>query len=167
MEAMEILDSEKARLFDERVPAWLWDLRHGERTPERSRVRETVARVEKFPARLAAASLDDIAAERRMEPGAMIAFFSGVLSVLLFLLGYAGSAFFYSSFVFALLSAALGIFSYSGIRSSPLALKGSGLALAGAIIGSVVVAIFLGWFAFYGLNISVDVLRRLTATAIA
>jgi hypothetical protein len=168
---MENMNSNSLIIFNERTPALRWAMEHDERHPAARQAEE--AAPGKSEMKLVHAPevrvppLYESIPESRLEPGALVAFLSGILSALIFFLGFANSTFFYSSFVFALLSAAVGIYSYNAIRSNPLTLKGSRLALAGALIGSMALAVFLGWFAIHGLNVSVDVLHRLTATAIA
>jgi hypothetical protein len=168
---MENMNSNSLIIFNERAPALRWAIEHGDPRPEMTQTEK--ASPGKIELKLAHAPelpvppLHEAIPELRLEPGALISLFSGILSVLVFILGFASSTFFYPSFVFALLSTALGIYSYSHIRSDPLSLKGSRIALVGALLGSLALAVFLGWFMVNGLNVSVDVLRQLTATAIA
>jgi hypothetical protein len=168
---MENMNSTSLIIFDERAPALRWAIEHGKPRPDTTRTED--AGPAKIGLKLVHAPelpvppLHETIPELRLEPAALISLFSGILSVLVFILGFASSTFFYPSFVFALLSAALGIYSYSNIRSNPFYLKGSRIALAGALLGSLALAVFLGWFMVNGLNESVDVLRQLTATAIA
>lgn len=168
---MENMNSNSLILFNERTPALRWAIEHDEHRPtarpaEEAGQGKSELKLMHAP-EIQVAPLYESIPESRLEPGALVAFFSGILSALVFFLGFASSTFFYSSFVFALLSAAVGIYSYNAIRSNPPTLKGSRLALAGALIGSMALAVFLGWFVVHGLNVSVDVLHRLTATAIA
>ena len=86
------------------------------------------------------------------DSSAVVSFIGGTLSVLTFILGFISGFFFYVAPVFALASAVLGIVSFSRIRSKPLELRGTRLAMAGAILGSIVLAVYLCWFGIYGLG---------------
>ena len=96
--------------------------------------------------------LEDAVSTPENDASAVVSFIGGTLSVLAFLLGFVSGIFFYLAPVFALASAVLGIVSYSRIRSRPLELKGTRLALTGAILGSIVLAVYLGWFGMHGLG---------------
>jgi len=168
---MENMNSNSLIIFNERAPALRWAIEHGKHRPDTTRTEEAgpgktelkLVHAPELPVPPRYETIPDL----RLEPVSLISLFSGILSILVFILGFASSTFFYSSFVSAFLSSALGIYSYSNIRSNPLSLKGSRIALAGALLGSLALAVFLGWFMVNGLNVSVDVLRQLMATAIA
>ena len=168
---MENMNSNSLILFNEREPALRWAIEHGGHPRVMTRAvesaqRKTGLKLVHSP-ELPAQALSETIPELRLEPASLISLFSGILSILVFILGFASSTFFFPSFLFALVSAALGIISYTHINSYPLSLKGSRIALAGALLGSLALAVFLGWLMASGLNVSVDVLRQLMATAIA
>jgi len=96
--------------------------------------------------------LEEAVDRRETDTTAVLSLIVGSLSVLVLLVGIVSSVFFHVASFFALASVVLGIFSFRGIRLNPSELKGEILGLTGAVIGSIVLAIYLGLFGILGLG---------------
>jgi hypothetical protein len=97
--------------------------------------------------------LEEAVDRRETDPTAVLSLIVGSLSALVLLVGIVSSVFFHVASFFAFASVVLGIFSFSRIRSNRPELKGEMLALTGAVIGSIVLSIYLGLFGVFGLGV--------------
>jgi hypothetical protein len=149
---MENMDTHKGESFDAR---WRdWGLRPDPVEPDHLREIPII-------------DLKRVVVEPQTDFRAEISLLTGIMSVFIFLLAFLFSPLFYTVPVLALLSAVLGVLSYSRIKSNPLALRGAKLAVAGAAIGGILLAAYMAWFAVLSLDVSVKVTHILTATPIA